>query len=94
MDVPTIAAAHNRNKMENTNYYKYAFFNKTNTQHKYVLSLAHQLGWTKEHPKWGKVTNLDKLGHFIAHRTQSKKPLLKQTVIELQKTIYALEQIL
>ncbi len=76
-------------------YYKYAFFDKNNTQHKYILSLAIQLGWECENLKTGKmVADLEILGRFITNSTKAKKPLKEQTKTELQTTIYALEQVL
>ena len=75
--------------------YKYAFFDKKNKQHLYVLSLAKQIGWECEHQKTGKmVADLELLGRFISTKTKSKKPLKQQTPIELQSTIYSLEQTL
>jgi hypothetical protein len=76
-------------------FYKYAFFDKHNQQHMYIISLAMQLGWETEHLKTGcMVADLELLGRFIANSTQAKKPLKKQTKTELQKTIFALEQVL
>ncbi|MDB0601101.1 hypothetical protein PL373_08065 [Tenacibaculum maritimum] len=77
-----------------TTYYTYAFFDKNNEQHKYILSLCQQLGWTKDHPKWGKVSDLERLGRFIALDCKHKIALTKQTKIQLQTTIYQLEQVL
>lgn len=75
-------------------YKNFASFDKNNNQHMYVLSLARQLGWIENHPKWGKVADLEVLGKFIAKNTSSKKPLLKQSIKELQLTIHALEKVL
>jgi len=75
-------------------YYKYALFDKDNQAHRYILSLAHQLGWTTTHPKFGEVADLNRLGRFIATRTPAKKLLKDQTPEELKKTIYALERVI
>lgn len=78
-----------------TAFYKYAFFDKNNKQHKYILSLAQQLGWEREHPKTGlMIADIEILGRFIANNTKAKKPLKEQSKTELQTTIFALEQIL
>jgi len=78
-----------------TAFYKYAFFDNNNKQHKYILSLAQQIGWEMEHPKTGyMIADLELLGRFIANSTQAKTPLKQQTKTELQKTIFALEQVL
>jgi len=76
-------------------FYKYAFFDKHNKQHMYIISLAMQLGWEMEHSKTGyMIADLELLGRFIANSTHAKKPLKQQTKTELQKTIFALEQVL
>lgn len=77
-----------------TKYYKYAFFDKHNQQHKYILSLCQQLGWTKEHPKHGQVADLERLGQFIALDCKHKIELMKQSPEQVQTTIYQLEQVL
>lgn len=77
-----------------SNYYKYAFFDKNNKQHKYILSLCQQLGWTTEHPKWGQVANLERLGRFIALDCKHKITLKDQTPEQVRITIYQLEQVL
>lgn len=80
--------------MSESKFYTYGFFKKGNTQHEYILSLCHTNGWTKSHPKYKQVVDLERLGRFIAKDCKYKIPLLKQTKEQLQTTIYQLEQVL
>lgn len=72
----------------------WARFDKNNSQHKLILSLCHQAGWTISHPKYGRVPDLKRLQGFLkSAKAPVKKPLLKQSHKELSKTITALEGI-
>lgn len=73
----------------------WGLFNKANTQHMQILSLVHQLQWTKPHPKYGTVANLERLGLWLqSNRSPVKKPLKKMTVAECSKIITALNGII
>ena len=73
----------------------WAAFDKNNPKHKVILSLCHQLQWTKPSVKWGEVPDLDKLSNFLqSDRSPVKKKLLQMTDLEIQKIIKALNGII
>ena len=73
----------------------YATFDKTNPKHKVILSICHQLQWTKPSVKWGEVPDLDKLSNFLqSDRSPVKKKLKDMTDLEIQKIIKALNGII
>lgn len=74
---------------------KHLQFDRSNSKHKYIISLCHQLGWTKPSKKWGKIANLETLHNWlISKRSPVNKCLMDIPYVELSKVIYALEQIL
>ena len=72
----------------------WALFNKDNKQHKYILSLAIQIGWTTIYK--GRVqADLTKLGTWLnSPKSAVRKRIKEMTKEELQLTIFQLEQIL
>ncbi|MFK5950172.1 MAG: hypothetical protein QM500_15515 [Methylococcales bacterium] len=73
--------------------YQFATFDFSNQQHKYILSLCQEYGWTVYDDKRGRnIADLNKLGKWIRYSSQSKKPLQQQDTKELQTTVYAFEQ--
>lgn len=73
----------------------WAAFDKENKQHKYILSLLRQMGWTVEQPRWGTVADLARFSEWLkSRRSPIIKPLLSMTTEETSKVIYALEGIL
>ena len=67
-------------------------FDPKNQQHKYVLSLCQQYGWTRSHPKYGSVADLGRLGKWLrSERSPVRKPLIKMTAQELSTIINAME---
>ncbi|MGV4331527.1 hypothetical protein [Ornithobacterium rhinotracheale] len=80
----------NTGKEPNNSYY--TMFSKTNSQHKAILSLAHQMGWV-QHGK-PQFVDLNKLGTWlISKRCPVNKPLSQMTKQELSKVITALSNI-
>lgn len=78
-----------KNKIEN-----WAFFDKNNKQHKQILSLAIQAGWSLHNDRYGEVADLKRLSDFLkSDKSPVKKPLKEMETKELSKIIYALEQI-
>ncbi|MDK7674364.1 hypothetical protein QP547_00880 [Weeksella virosa] len=72
----------------------YAYFDKNNTQHRKILSLALQMGWRNaEQPH---LANLHVLGCWIkSYRCPiAGKRLQQMTTKELSKVIFALEEII
>jgi len=69
------------------NFSIYARFDFNNKQHKYILSLAHQLGWEASN---GYVC-LQRLGAWIKKYGHLHKPLKFYNTVELQKLIIQLE---
>lgn len=79
---------------ENTPEY-WGFFTKTNTQHKYILSLLQQIGWVKTHDVYGKVADIERLGKWLqSKRSPVNKPLKKMTPTELSTIVNAFESML
>lgn len=73
----------------------WAFFDKNNGKHKYILSLCRQLDWQTPDEKYGKVVDLTRLSNFLkSEKSPVKKPLQKMTAAELSKVITALENII
>lgn len=69
-------------------------FDKSNPKHKLILSLMRQANWTKPHPKYGEVADLDRLELFLkSDKSPVKMPLKKMTQIEVEKVIQALKGI-
>lgn len=74
------------------NDYGWAYFDKFNKQHMYIVSLCMQTGWTKLHPRYGHVADLERLSNFLkSNRSPAQKPLSSMTREELSKTITAIE---
>ncbi|MCF8327165.1 MAG: hypothetical protein K9I29_02640 [Bacteroidales bacterium] len=73
--------------------YRFALFDNTNQQHRYLLSLCQQFGWVVFDEHRGRtIADLNRLGSWIRSRGHVKKPLRKQNVEELSTTIYQFEQ--
>lgn len=72
----------------------WGFFDKKNKQHKYVLSLLLQLGWTQQHHLFGVIPDTHHLSNWLkSNRSPVRKPLMKMNNKELTKVIGALESI-
>ncbi|MBU2923026.1 hypothetical protein KO504_16880 [Winogradskyella psychrotolerans] len=85
----TIAQANALKKKLVTNW---AYFNKDNQQHKYILSLMLQLGWSNIHPTCGEVADMYRLSSFLkSKRSPVPKPLQEMTPAETSKLISCLE---
>jgi hypothetical protein len=73
--------------------HQWALFNIDNRQHRYILSLCQQLGWQIWNTKYDRfVADLDHLGKWLKIYSNVKKPLMKQTRNELERTVYQFEQ--
>lgn len=71
----------------------WAFFEASNTQHKAILSLCHQLGWVQEENP--KLVNLNRLGGWLkSDRSPVKFPLKEMDRAQLSKIISALQSML
>lgn len=72
----------------------WGFFDRKNKQHMQIQSLLHQLHWTVDHPKYGRVADLERFGSWLqSERSPVRKPLKKMDVKECSKIIIALEGI-
>ena len=75
----------------------WSYFDKSNTQQLYVLSLCIQLGWSKKHFKSGReVADLAALDSWLRGKSKSgqspvKKPLNEMITSELSTVISAME---
>jgi len=72
----------------------WALFDKTNQQHKYIMSICRQAQWVVPHERYGEVADLDRLSDFLkSNKSPVNKPLKDMTTDDLSKTIIALEGI-
>ena len=68
----------------------WAYFDKSKTQHRYIMSLCHQLNWQN-----GINPDLQRLDRWLkSDKSPVKKPLKAMNKAELSKIISALESIL
>lgn len=77
-------------------YDNWAHFNKDNKQHRNILSLAMQYGWSVPHPTLGEIANLGRLSEWLKEdkRCPVHKKLKDMQPEELSKIIYALEKMI
>ena len=72
----------------------WGLFDKNNAQHRHVLSLLHQIGWTMYHYIHGTVPDTRHLSNWLkSSRSPVRKPLMKMDAKEVTKIIGALEMI-
>jgi hypothetical protein len=70
-------------------------FDKNNTQHKYILSLCHQLGWVVWDNRNNRhIADMNALATWLQRKSIYKQPLCSLDRGQLQQTIYQLEQVL
>ena len=68
----------------------FAYFDRNNQQHRYIMSLMHQLGWTANGNP-----DLNRLSQWLqSNRSPVRKPLKQMSKTDLTKIISALESIL
>lgn len=78
-----------------SNTENWAIFDKTNTQHKTILSLLRQAQWVVPHPRHGEVADLARLSAFLkSNKSPINKPLKSMTTEETSKIIQALKGII
>jgi len=67
-------------------------FDIKNGQHKYILSMCHTIGWTKN--KDGKViADMEAFGYWLQTRSPIKLPLIDMGEKQTQKVIFAFEKV-
>ncbi|MWB92959.1 hypothetical protein GON26_01165 [Flavobacterium sp. GA093] len=72
----------------------WGLFDKTNSQHKYVLSLLRQAQWVVPNERYGEVPDLARLSEFLkSEKSPVNKPLKSMFPEEISKIIIALEGI-
>lgn len=70
----------------------WAVFKTSNTQHKYILSLLQQLGWSIQHVRFGTIADMPRLSNFLkSKKTPVPKPLQNMDKVETSKLISCLE---
>ena len=70
----------------------WAVFSIANNQHKYILSLLRQMGWTKSSDRYGTIADMDRLSNFLkSEKSPVPKPLQKMSSEETTKLINCLE---
>lgn len=74
-------------------YDNWAFYDKNNRSHKYLLSLAIQYGWSKSDNKYGEIADLVPISEWLkSERSPVRKKLKEMTNTETSKVLSALEQ--
>lgn len=82
----------NRNTMSDRDW---QLFDARNSQHLYILSLCHQIGWVKLDERRGRyIADMNSLAAWLRSKSRHKLPILKQSRTQLQDTIYQLEKVL
>lgn len=72
----------------------WGLFDKTNQQHRTLLSLLRQAQWVVPSDKWGEVPDITRLSDFLkSNRSPVNKPLKKMESEEVSKIIEALKGI-
>ena len=71
----------------------YEWFDHKNTQHKYIQSLLHSIGKTKQLEDGKTVANIAFFAEWLKTKSPIIMPLNKMTVRQVQKVIYAFEQV-
>lgn len=70
----------------------WAIFDKNNQQHRYILSVCIQKGWSVKSEKYGEIADQKRLSDWLkSEKSPVRKPLKKMQPIELSKIISALE---
>ena len=78
----------------NARYASYATFDSSNRQHRYILSLAHQLGWVVySNAQRRMVPDLEQLGGWIRKYGHRHQPLKQYTGVDLTKLVTQLEKV-
>ncbi|MDX6187967.1 hypothetical protein SGQ83_01280 [Flavobacterium sp. Fl-318] len=66
----------------------WGLFDKTNQQHKTLLSQLRTLQWTAPNGKWGEVADISRLSEFLkSDKSPIKKPLKNMNSKEVSKII-------
>jgi hypothetical protein len=82
----------NRNTINDRDW---QLFDARNSQHMYVLSLCHQIGWVRLDAGKGRhIADMNSLATWLKTKSRHKMPILKQSRQKLQDTIYQLEKVL
>ncbi len=73
----------------------WAVFDLNSKQHKYILSLLIQLGWTTQHERYGLVSDMARLSDFLkSKKSPVPKPLQDMDTKETSKLISCLESMI
>ena len=71
---------------------RWGWANFTDPQHRRILSICYQLGWTRFHDRLGRmVADSEKLGRWLKYYSAPKKPLKQCTSAEVGQVIKAME---
>lgn len=74
---------------------RWGWANFADPQHRRVLSICYQLGWTRFHDRLGRmVANPERLGRWLKYYSAPKKPLKQCTPAEVGQVIKAMERML
>lgn len=72
----------------------WAFYDKDNNKHMYILSLLRQMRWTVPHHIHGEVADLERFSNWLkSMKSPVKKPLKSMSPEETSRLITALESI-
>ena len=73
----------------------WAYYDKNNPQHRYILSLLIQLGWSIKSEKYGEIADLNRFSNWLkSNRSPVQKPLKKMCAAQTTIVISALESMI
>lgn len=73
----------------------WAVFNIKDQQHRYILSLLRQIGWTTTSDRYGTIADMARLSNFLkSNKSPVPKPLQNMDKAETMKLINCLESML
>jgi hypothetical protein len=79
---------------KNATHAHLAVFDLDNRQHRYLLSLCHQLGWVRANKSGRMVADLEALGRWLLRYGYLHKALKDYSLTELPKLVTQLENVL
>ncbi|WP_444647730.1 hypothetical protein ACSLMO_13380 [Flavobacterium columnare] len=73
----------------------WAYYDKNNPQHRYILSLLIQLGWSIKSEKYGEIADLNRFSNWLkSNKSPVQKPLKKMCAAQTTIVISALESMI
>ncbi|WP_329804382.1 hypothetical protein [Flavobacterium facile] len=71
----------------------FAAFDIKNSQHRYIMSLCHTMGWTKTLLSGKEVANMETFGIWLQNKSPIQMPLTEMNPKQTSKVIFAFEKV-